>query len=285
MKLDLIAITLGEQERVRRELSADGVDGLIPIYGHDKIPDAENRLRATLDSITGDPYYVSPPITRDLATIAAEIPSHEAAFSTRMFPCTDGFVVLDGPVHGGWAVADEQGSAAYLRDLAWTCFDVEGTGRIAIMVTACLLLELRGRVAASAIAQCIIDVGDPLDAGKGVKDVLAPLYAVLKFLDQRILVASPMRRSARHEKIVHPWTPAPDVQIVTYRRTASHRRYGESEPHDWKFRFIQSGHWGRRLVGTKGDQHYEVVWVREGIKGPPNAPLRVSRKTLGAIIR
>ena len=67
------------------------------------------------------------------------------------------------------------------------------------------------------------------------------------------------------------------VTIIHLRRTEGSRSDHESDI-EWQHRWVVRGHWRNQPYGSGEDKHYERIWIAPFVKGPADAPFKVSDK-------
>ena len=110
----------------------------------------------------------------------------------------------------------------------------------------------------------------------------ATLFA---FLRQKIVsfqdYRGPRSTTRRFQRATQ--TEAPLVRVIQLRKREVHgRENGDSEPQDWSYRWIVSGHWRKQWYSSR--QRHEPLFIDSYVKGPDDKPLKARRVNLYAVV-
>lgn len=274
-QLDIIATTLGAQQKIGALCDSYILDEMLR-RGKQEGVDRSGEVKTIIHQLhSGTSYYLDRAVMPALVEAAVSVPP-EAVFTPDMFPTELGFVALARP----WPVAAEDGVDEFTA-FSWEVITIDG---IPEAFSLCAWgddgAKLRYIIGAERFG---VSLGDL----KGGSLHGPAIYTLLAFMKKRLLVAARADGISRAQRRGGKWTEAPEVFVIIYRKTESPTRYSaeESESVEWSCRWLSRQHWGIRYRGS-GDQREAVVTlIAASIKGPADKPMRISPKTLGAIIR
>lgn len=251
--------------------------------------------RMGLPLAEGDTFFLAHDILRLIWQSSSDVPS--VTLSEDLLPSRQGFCLFEKTLDVGLGGVE-------IRGLTWAVLMRDGTEDQS-GVGPCVFLTLW--IHPHSTRQHLVPLGgESWDVGSDLTSeiefsnslpgggeiggrVLRFFAALLLFVNQRILVASPMRaeRAARRRLEADGWVTEPVVRVVALRRSESNSTSpGRHESREWSCQWVVSGHWHPYWYGKEGEPKVRRPrWIMPYVKGPEDKPLKPPRAKVFAVVR
>jgi hypothetical protein len=248
---------------------------------HDDSGSAYSLNRVVINSLNGDPYFVSGPIVEMIRGASEDIPS-DWSINKELFITKRAFIWMDRPI-ALKEVRVDCGDAGIrpndlkIHGLSW-CFMPEHNS---------VLIVIWGTYFDTQIVQPLsnleFEFNDKTTLESWVRDyfevsnILKFLGSFLLFINQNILVSTKRKCSRSCERRIDKLAPilAPqdihDINVISLRK-AKHKSTDTHVEIEWSCQWVVRGHWRNQYYPSV--QGNIPIWILPYIKGPDDKPLR-----------